>query len=243
MKRIAYTTMSLLALLAVTASCDDGRLYADRLIIPEEGRVVKLTATLEGLDTWSDGYSIVLAGFEDGSDYTVIAKSVQAADDGTVDITMSGVAEEVTTLEVCAINRIRKRAINRIRKRVATYYELDCSTLGDDTIRIDAGRLDVGMFATIQQDIFDRTCTGCHGEGRWLDLSAGASHATLVNQPSTVFEGRTRVLPGSAAESVLYTILTTSESAGLGTDHQTQFTLSEEQFALIGDWIDDGAKE
>ncbi len=235
MKRIAYTTMSLLALLAVTASCDDGRLYADRLIIPEEGRVVKLTATLEGLDTWSDGYSIVLAGFEDGSDYTVIAKSVQAADDGTVDITMSGVAEEVTTLEVCAINRIRKR--------VATYYELDCSTLGDDTIRIDAGRLDVGMFATIQQDIFDRTCTGCHGEGRWLDLSAGTSYQTLVGQPSTVFEGRTRVLPGSAAESVLYTILTTSESADLGTDHQTQFTLSEEQFALIGDWIDDGAKE
>ena len=235
MKRIAYTTMSLLALLAVTASCDDGRLYADRLIIPEEGRVVKLTATLEGLDTWSDGYSIVLAGFEDGSDYTVIAKSVQAADDGTVDITMSGVAEEVTTLEVCAINRIRKR--------VATYYELDCSTLGDDTIRIDAGRLDVGMFATIQQDIFDRTCTGCHGEGRWLDLSAGTSYQTLVGQPSTVFEGRTRVQPGSAAESVLYTILTTSESADLGTDHQTQFTLSEEQFALIGDWIDDGAKE
>ena len=222
MKRIAYTTMGLLALLAVTASCDDGRLYADRLIIPEEGRVVKLTATLEGLDTWSDGYSIVLAGFEDGSDYTVIAKSVQAADDGTVDITMSGVAEEVTTLEVCAINRIRKR---------------------DDTIRIDAGRLDVGMFATIQQDIFDRTCTGCHGEGRWLDLSAGTSYQTLVGQPSTVFEGRTRVLPGSAAESVLYTILTTSESADLGTDHQTQFTLSEEQFALIGDWIDDGAKE
>lgn len=235
MKRIAYTTMGLLALLAVTASCDDGRLYADRLIIPEEGRVVKLTATLEGLDTWSDGYSIVLAGFEDGSDYTVIAKSVQAADDGTVDITMSGVAEEVTTLEVCAINRIRKR--------VATYYELDCSTLGDDTIRIDVGRLDVGMFATIQQDIFDRTCTGCHGEGRWLDLSAGTSYKTLVGQPSTVFEGRTRVLPGSAAESVLYTILTTSESADLGTDHQTQFTLSEEQFALIGDWIDDGAKE
>ena len=235
MKRIAYTTMGLLALLAVTASCDDGRLYADRLIIPEEGRVVKLTATLEGLDTWSDGYSIVLAGFEDGSDYTVIAKSVQAADDGTVDITMSGVAEEVTTLEVCAINRIRKR--------VATYYELDCSTLGDDTIRIDAGRLDVGMFATIQQDIFDRTCTGCHGEGRWLDLSAGTSYQTLVGQPSTVFEGRTRVLPYNAAESVLYTILTTSESADLGTDHQTQFTLSEEQFALIGDWIDDGAKE
>ena len=235
MKRIAYTTMGLLALLAVTASCDDGRLYADRLIIPEAGRVVKLTATLEGLDTWSDGYSIVLAGFEDGSDYTVIAKSVQAADDGTVDITMSGVAEEVTTLEVCAINRIRKR--------VATYYELDCSTLADDTLRIDAGRLDVGMFATIQQDIFDRTCTGCHGEGRWLDLSAGTSYQTLVGQPSTVFEGRTRVLPGSAAESVLYTILTTSESADLGTDHQTQFTLSEEQFALIGDWIDDGAKE
>ena len=235
MKHFASTTAGLLALLALAASCDDGRLYADRLILPEEGRVVRLTATLDGLDTWADGYSVVLAGFGEGSDYAVIAKSVQAADDGTVDITMSGVAEEVTTLEVCAINRIRKR--------VATYYELDCSTLGDDTLRIDAGRLDVGMFATIQQDIFDRTCTGCHGEGRWLDLSAGASHATLVGQPSTVFEGRTRVLPGHAAESVLYTILTTDESANLATDHQTQFTLSDEQFALIEDWIDGGAGE
>ena len=235
MKHFASTTAGLLALLALAASCDDGRLYADRLILPEEGRVVRLTATLDGLETWADGYSVVLAGFGEGSDYAVIAKSVQAADDGTVDITMSGVAEEVTTLEVCAINRIRKR--------VATYYELDCSTLADDTLRIDAGRLDVGMFATIQQDIFDRTCTGCHGEGRWLDLSAGASHATLVGQPSTVFEGRTRVLPGHAAESVLYTILTTAESAGLATDHQTQFTLSDEQFALIEDWIDGGAGE
>lgn len=235
MKHFASTTAGLLALLALAASCDDGRLYADRLILPEEGRVVRLTATLDGLDTWTDGYSVVLAGFGEGSDYAVIAKSVQAADDGTVDITMSGVAEEVTTLEVCAINRIRKR--------VATYYELDCSTLSDDTLRIDAGRLDVGMFATIQQDIFDRTCTGCHGEGRWLDLSAGASHATLVGQPSTVFEGRTRVLPGHAAESVLYTILTTDESAGLATDHRTQFTLSDEQFALIEDWIDGGAGE
>lgn len=235
MKHFASTTAGLLALLALAASCDDGRLYADRLILPEEGRVVRLTATLDGLDTWTDGYSVVLAGFGEGSDYAVIAKSVQAADDGTVDITMSGVAEEVTTLEVCAINRIRKR--------VATYYELDCSTLADDTLRIDAGRLDVGMFATIQQDIFDRTCTGCHGEGRWLDLSAGASHATLVGQPSTVFEGRTRVLPGHAAESVLYTILTTDESANLATDHQTQFTLSDEQFALIEDWIDGGAGE
>ena len=235
MKHFASTTVGLLALLALAASCDDGRLYADRLILPEEGRVVRLTATLDGLDTWADGYSVVLAGFGEGSDYAVIAKSVQAADDGTVDITMSGVAEEVTTLEVCAINRIRKR--------VATYYELDCSTLADDTLRIDAGRLDVGMFATIQQDIFDRTCTGCHGEGRWLDLSAGASHATLVGQPSTVFEGRTRVLPGHAAESVLYTILTTDESANLATDHQTQFTLSDEQFALIEDWIDGGAGE
>ncbi len=235
MKHFASTTAGLLALLALAASCDDGRLYADRLILPEEGRVVRLTATLDGLDTWADGYSVVLAGFGEGSDYAVIAKSVQAADDGTVDITMSGVAEEVTTLEVCAINRIRKC--------VATYYELDCSTLADDTLRIDAGRLDVGMFATIQQDIFDRTCTGCHGEGRWLDLSAGASHATLVGQPSTVFEGRTRVLPGHAAESVLYTILTTDESANLATDHQTQFTLSDEQFALIEDWIDGGAGE
>ena len=120
MKHFASTTAGLLALLALAASCDDGRLYADRLILPEEGRVVRLTATLDGLDTWADGYSVVLAGFGEGSDYAVIAKSVQAADDGTVDITMSGVAEEVTTLEVCAINRIRKRGCSPPSSRTSS---------------------------------------------------------------------------------------------------------------------------
>ena len=35
----------------VFASCDEGRLYQDRLIVPEEGRVVKLHVNMSGVDT------------------------------------------------------------------------------------------------------------------------------------------------------------------------------------------------
>ena len=34
----------------VFASCDEGRLYQDRLIVPEEGRVVKLHVNMSGVD-------------------------------------------------------------------------------------------------------------------------------------------------------------------------------------------------
>ena len=60
----------------VFASCDDGRLYQDRLIVPEEGRVVKLHVNMSGVDTWPDGYTVVLAGFNDDKEYSLIAKSI-----------------------------------------------------------------------------------------------------------------------------------------------------------------------
>ena len=72
----------------VFASCDDGRLYQDRLIVPEEGRVVKLHVNMSGVDTWPDGYTVVLAGFNDDKEYSLIAKSIP--NNGDVDMVMAG---------------------------------------------------------------------------------------------------------------------------------------------------------
>ena len=75
----------------VFASCDEGRLYQDRLIVPEEGRVVKLHVNMSGVDTWPDGYTVVLAGFNNEKEYSLIAKSIP--NNGDVDLLMAGIGE------------------------------------------------------------------------------------------------------------------------------------------------------
>ena len=109
----------------VFASCDDGRLYQDRLIVPEEGRVVKLHVNMSGVDTWPDGYTVVLAGFNDDKEYSLIAKSIP--NNGDVDMVMAGIGEDVTSIELCVTNRIRER--------VYSFYTQDFSTVDADTTR------------------------------------------------------------------------------------------------------------
>lgn len=63
-------------------------------------------------------------------------------------------------------------------------------------------------FAFIQEKVFDVSCavSGCHSvekKAGGLDLSAGNAHASLVNVPSHHFDGWTRVVPSSSAQSML----------------------------------------
>ena len=64
-------------------------------------------------------------------------------------------------------------------------------------------------FDLIQEAIFEnRGCTDavCHGAGTAgnLDLRAGASHASLIDQPAFSVPGWQRVVPGQKDESLLY---------------------------------------
>lgn len=111
----------------VFASCDEGRLYQDRLIVPEEGRVVKLHVNMSGVDTWPDGYTVVLAGFNNEKEYSLIAKSIP--NNGDVDLLMAGIGEEVTSIELCVTNRIRERVYSFTRKIFycrCRYYPIGC---------------------------------------------------------------------------------------------------------------------
>ena len=94
------------------ASCDDGRLYEKPVIIPEEGRVVKLTGRLTGIGDWANGYNVVVAGFTDDSDYAIISKSVTAGEYGETEVVLSGLGDEVQRVEFCVVNRLRKRILD-----------------------------------------------------------------------------------------------------------------------------------
>lgn len=222
------------------SSCDDGRIYENASFVPREGRVLKLSGKISGISKWPEGYSIVVAGFDDESEYAIVSKVIPSpdTDGGEVEVILSGIGEDVTEVELCVINRLRKR--------VFSFHTIDNFTATVDTTLMEVGTIDVGMYHTIQQQVFNKTCTACHGGSTHpaadLNLLEGKSYADLVNQPSTIVNDVQRVKPHNAKESILYQILDTDISSGWNIDHSQMIT-SSSTLALINDWIDNGAQE
>lgn len=239
-----HTIFAWALLLMAFNACDDGRIEESNTIsVSEEGRVVKLTGHLSGLSTWGDSYSVVVAGYDDESDYAVITKAIPVnhIDGDEVSFVMNGVTDEVETLKLCAINRLRRSIVD--------FVVLDrdaLSAVAGDTILLDAGTLNVGMFAAVQQQIFNAKCITCHGQstfaGAGLYLTEEKSYPALVDQPSNRKEGAVLVMPGNAEESFIYKVLT--NNGVVGHDHKDLFSeKDEDKLDLIYQWINNGAKK
>ena len=123
---------------------------------------------------------------------------------------------------------------------------MDDLTAVDDTILMDVGTVNVGMYHGIQEKVFNTTCAHCHGGGSSaaanLYLTEGKSYKALVNRPSKKVDGMLLVKPGSAQESVLHTLLNTTISSTWGYDHSKEI-VSSPILTLIDDWINNGAQE
>lgn len=197
----------------------------------EEGYSVRLVGTFSGTDRWTDGYSVVLAGFRDGSEYAVISKALPLYE-AEVEMDLNGIGDEVDELKLCAVNRLRESVYDFCTWRTEG---LD---LQADTVRllVDAP-LDLGMYACLQQGVFDRTCVACHGAGErpaaGLSLLEGVSRQQLLEQPSTV-------VPGDADGSVLYQMVATELSRGMGIDHSDMLAADGTELKLLKDWMDHG---
>ena len=83
-------------------SCDDGRIYEKEIEVQRGGRVLKLTGRFSGISNWTDDYSVVVAGFNDKSEYAVITKSLPVnVTDGTDNVmTLGGISDEVKSLKL-----------------------------------------------------------------------------------------------------------------------------------------------
>lgn len=237
MKKAIFSICSLVSLCAMLFSCDDGKIYEETTVL-REGGSIKLTGQLQGSGSWPSNYSIVLAGFSNDSEYAKTAKGIIVSEDGTVDITLTGIPSDVEQVEICAINRLRKR--------IASFYTYPY-TEQEDTIRIDAGTINASMYNSIQTAIFDKTCTSCHGESTsaaaGLYLTAERSYQALVNVVADKSEdGFNFVTPGNSEESFLHLTLNTDISENWGMDHIDMIT-SSDLLQLIDDWIDHGAEQ
>jgi hypothetical protein len=230
MKKLqTYILLSALTLCSLT-SCDDGPVYeSSSSDADSNNRSVTLEGTLSGWDGWSDGMSVVLAGFEEDNDYAVISKPVTTAEG----LTLSQIPESVTSVELCVINRLRQR--------VATFKEIDFT---QQTATMNVGTLSVSMYSCIQQSVFNTTCAHCHGGSNFaaagLNLTEGKSYDCLVNHASKKVDGGTLVVPGNADGSVLPQVLGSSLTSTWGYDHSKE-VLDANVLSMIDSWINAGA--
>ena len=245
---IKFKYLSLILLSSLTLSflsCDDGRIYEEE-IIPEaeEGKVMKFTGNISGIDSWARGYSLVLAGFDANKDFAVITQQLPSPDEnGNVEVVMSNIQKDVVTLHLCVVNRQRGL--------VKSYVEMKCDQDTQDTIRMEGIKQNVNMFDAVQSQIFNDEeygCIRCHGKtgtfAGGVNLLEGQSYNCLISKKSNIAANDTMVISsGNAEASTLYLILGTKYGKKLKYDHSNILINSYTDIALVRDWIDSGAKE
>lgn len=219
------------------ASCDEGDIQEQTTEVQTSGKVALLNVHISGLDSWSSQYNVVLAAFAQDSEYAAVQKPLPEGAEGDVQTTLKITSADVTAIELCVTNRLRQR--------VVTFASVDIDQLQGDTIRLDAGIVDVSMYRTIQNQVFTTTCARCHGlagsPAAGLTLAEGQSYAALVNRESTKPERGIRVVPGNAAESLLHKVIHGDPESGVGFDHSNMIKDSK-TMTLIDHWINAGAK-
>lgn len=239
---LLYGTMTML--LASTTACDDGRIEENlRESSTEEGRVVKLTGQLNGVSTWNSAYSLAVAGYNETSNYAVISKAIPTnqPDGASIEWIMTGIVDEVKTIKLCAIDKLRRSVADFV-----VLTQDDWASATDDTIRMNLGTLNVGMFSAIQKEVFNAKCVSCHGQstfaGAGLYLTEGKSYEALVNKSSERNPSFLLVQPEDPDNSFLYHVIT--ENGVVSHDHMDLFSEKDEsQLELIKKWIEHGAQQ
>lgn len=230
-RKIPLLGISVVALFAT--GCDDGKIYPDNSGVATTGFTVTMKGELTGCDQYADTqYTVALAVFEDDNEFAVVSKNLN---DGNDDISMTNVDRKVSTVEVCIINRLRKRVITLLSKSIDT----------TEDVVFNIGELDAAPFAVICSEIFNKTCLQCHGgtetPAAGLDLNASKAYSDIVNKPSTVVEGEMIVNPGNASASTLWQVVATDISESWRFDHSN--LLTSEKSSFIESWINNGAHD
>lgn len=200
-------TFFLAALLALT-SCDSGNIVEEVAENDEKGRAVKLSVRVSGMADLNEKYTLALAAFKSDDNYALTVYTIPATteDNAPVSIVVPNLSSEVSTVELAIIDRLRQRVVSLESIDMSDYAKTT------DTIRIDAGMVNVGMFDILQQHVFNVACIQCHGAGggsgaAGLNLTEGQALQNLQDAASSRKEGRFRVVSGSASQSLLHQIL------------------------------------
>lgn len=124
-------------------------------------------------------------------------------------------------------------------------YLLAC----DDTIKVPeggengGGTTPTGTDFCAVQTIFNNDCVMCHsagGQAGGLDLETDP-YAAIVGVESSQFAGKTLVVAGDAAGSLLYRKMSGTQSSDEGGVMPSSGALSADVLSVVETWINDGA--
>ncbi len=106
----------------------------------------------------------------------------------------------------------------------------------------DANQSVEATFAFIQETIFDRSCatSGCHVT-TYPNLSAGQSHAAIVNGASSAGPNQPLIKPGDPENSYLFLKITGASSILGNRMPLGRPALSDAYIAAVRTWIERGA--
>jgi hypothetical protein len=217
------------------SSCDEGKIYDEVSATPEEGLTLMFSGAVTGTESWPEGYTVSVAGFGD-TEYALISKPVvSAADGGVVEVTLSGISDEVKTVELCVLNRLRRKMV--------TFASTAAVAGSDGVVNLTTGAVDATMYGVIQKYVFDASCVQCHGGSSYsaagLNLTDGKSHAMLVGVASKKVPSLKRVSAGDGANSVLWQVVGTDLTSDWAYHHNE--ILTSPTADMIKSWIDSGA--
>lgn len=224
---------AILTMASITA-CDDGRIYPETATNTQrEGLVMKLKGNITGIDSWAEGYSVVVAAFDNESPYALITKNLTT--EGDVEVTMNAIPNEAATVELCIVDRLRQRVVTLAER------EANSTESHRDTIELNVGTIDVGMLAQLQQNVFTPRCAGCHGMSSFtaagINLTEGKTYDNIVGKESKHVSGKNIVEPGNYEESVIGQMLDTDITASWGYDHQ-HADISDTWREILKKWIE-----
>ena len=236
---------SLLLFSLTFAACDSGDIVEKTTADENNGHTVKLSVSVTGMSDLNEKYSLALATFKSGDNYalTTFGIPTNTKDHELVNIVAPNIDGDVSTVELVIINRLRQRIMTLASINMDEYAD------ATDTIRMEAGAVNVNMFNLIQQRVFNMSCVQCHGGNGGsgaanLNLTEGKAFDNLVDVPSTRKEGRFRVVSGTASQSLLHQILA---EGGEDILHYNHTEVLSSQFkndvapvrTFIDDWIND----
>ncbi len=218
--------------------CDEGKIYPSEILGAEDGITVILSGNITGAEGYSGtGYSLVLAVFEEGSDFAEVSKAVEAGDSK---VEINNVKVEEGRAELCVINSLRKRVLT-----LASIDIPKSPAENGGVVSFEVGDVNVAPFEAISSRIFSTACIQCHGgtshSAAGLNLSREQAYSMLVNVPSAVEEGMFRVRPEEITESTLWEAVATDASAHWSFNHSNLLTAEESGF--ISNWIEKGAEK
>lgn len=235
-----------MAVSCMLASCDSGDILDKEVTVRESGKIVKLTATINGISDWGGKYNVAVAAFSGDNQYALSQRAIpeNTAEGTTVSIVMNNLSTEVNTVELTLTNKLRQRILT------LASMNIDDFKADGDTIRMDLGTIRIDEMGCIQRGIFDVACIQCHGaNGRSagnLNLTEGNASACLVDvdaQSSVAGLGYKRIVAGNPSESLLYQILNPGGEDILHYNHtevlSSQFKNNLEEIkSLLYEWID-----